>query len=180
MSAQNEVIVYWSKLRHGDWELHLAATEEGLAFVGSRDGGEAEMTAWTSARMPGSRLVRSEEKLHPYADELLQYLEGRRDAFTLPFAMSGTPFQLAVWEALKSIPYGDTESYSGIADRIGRPSAVRAVGAAIGANPVLIAVPCHRVIGKGGALTGYRGGMEMKTTLLELERARRACNQGKA
>ncbi|RXZ77651.1 methylated-DNA--[protein]-cysteine S-methyltransferase [Paenibacillaceae bacterium] len=82
----------------------------------------------------------------------------------------GTPFQKAVWKALCEIPYGQTRSYSDIAHQIQKSAAVRAVGTAIGTNPILITVTCHRVIGKNGSLTGYRGGMEMKMILLELER----------
>ena len=100
----------------------------------------------------------------------LRYLEGKRKIFTVPFDFNGTAFQLAVWNALCEIPYGQTKSYSDIANYINKPAAVRAVGAAIGANPVLITVPCHRVVGKNGSLTGYRGGLEMKTQLLDLER----------
>ncbi len=92
-----------------------------------------------------------------------------RKNFTIPFDFHGTTFQLDVWKALSEIPYGQTKSYSEIANQIQKPRAVRAVGSAIGANPILITVPCHRVIGKNGALTGYRGGMEMKTKLLKLE-----------
>ena len=84
--------------------------------------------------------------------------------------LHGTPFQMAVWEALRKIPFGVTVSYTDIAERIGKPSSVRAVGTAIGANPVLITVPCHRVIAKSGKLTGYRGGLDMKEQLLGLEK----------
>jgi methylated-DNA-[protein]-cysteine S-methyltransferase len=124
---------------------------------------------WTKARFPGRTLIQDEDKLQPYAAELIEYLQGIRTGFTIPFDYHGTPFQQAVWSSLSDIPYGQTKSYSDIANTIQRPAAVRAVGAAIGANPVLITVPCHRVIGKNGALTGYRGGMDMKTKLLQLE-----------
>ncbi len=112
----------------------------------------------------------------PYARELTDYLEGRRSSFTVPHDLKGTAFQRAVWEALGRIPYGQTVTYSDIAQEVGRPAAVRAVGAAIGANPVMIVVPCHRVIGKNGALTGFRGGLGMKTRLLELERSEQEGN----
>lgn len=105
------------------------------------------------------------------AAALERYFAGDIDALSdLPRATNGTPFQKAVWAALAQIPAGETESYEGLAARIGRPSAVRAVGLANGANPVGVIVPCHRVIGKSGALTGFAGGVERKRWLLEHER----------
>jgi methylated-DNA-[protein]-cysteine S-methyltransferase len=102
-------------------------------------------------------------------EELREYFAGKRRTFTIPLAPKGTPFQLAVWNALLEIPYGDTISYSELAQRIGKPSAVRAVGAANGANPIPVIIPCHRVIGANGSLTGYGGGIERKQWLLALE-----------
>ena len=97
------------------------------------------------------------------------YFAGERIAFDFPLAPSGTPFQQSVWSALCGIPYGETVSYAEIARRVGRPSAVRAVGAANGANPIAIVIPCHRVIGTNGTLTGYGGGLDRKRALLLLE-----------
>ncbi|OBZ13964.1 methylated-DNA--[protein]-cysteine S-methyltransferase [Bacillus sp. FJAT-26390] len=162
--------MYWSLLVHGKWSMYVAATSQGLCFVGSQNKPFEELAAWADVKFPGSKLVRDDEKLQPYAAQLSEYLEGSRKAFTIPFDFRGTSFQLAVWKSLCEIPYGQTQSYSDIANTIQKPAAVRAVGAAIGANPVLITVPCHRVIGKNGSLTGYRGGLEMKTQLLQLER----------
>lgn len=105
------------------------------------------------------------------ARQLEEYFAGRRTSFDLPLAPRGTAFQLEVWQALREIPYGETASYGELADRIGQPKAVRAVGAANGRNPISIVVPCHRVIGAGGALTGYGGGIERKRYLIDLERA---------
>lgn len=102
--------------------------------------------------------------------QLDEYFAGRRQRFELPLAPRGTDFQRAVWAALSEIPFGETRSYAEIAARIGRPSATRAVGAANGRNPVAIVVPCHRVIGKDGTLTGYAGGIEVKEKLLRFER----------
>jgi methylated-DNA-[protein]-cysteine S-methyltransferase len=101
--------------------------------------------------------------------QLTEYFEGRRTAFDFPLRPRGTPFQQAVWEALRAIPAGETRSYAEIARAVGRPSAVRAVGAANGANPIAIVVPCHRVIGSSGELTGYAGGLPMKRWLLAFE-----------
>jgi methylated-DNA-[protein]-cysteine S-methyltransferase len=102
--------------------------------------------------------------------QLSAWFDGERTAFDLPLRPRGTPFQLAVWSALTAIPYGETCSYGQIATGLGRPSAVRAVGAANARNPISLIVPCHRVIGAGGALTGYAGGLERKRWLLGHER----------
>ncbi len=102
--------------------------------------------------------------------QLEEYFSGKRKVFDLPFKMNGTAFQMKVWQELLKIPYGDTVSYSEIAERIGCPEGARAVGGAVHNNPLWIIVPCHRVVGKNGKLTGYAGGTEMKKNLLELEK----------
>lgn len=104
------------------------------------------------------------------ARELHEYLEGERRAFTFPYRLVGTPFRLQVWKELKKVPYGETTTYKRLAEAIGRPGAYHAVGGAVGANPLSICVPCHRVIGTNGSLTGYAWGLPMKEALLELER----------
>lgn len=109
-------------------------------------------------------------KLHAAARQFDEYFAGKRLHFDLPLRPSGTPFQLEVWGALLAIPYGETTSYADIARRIRRPRAVRAVGAANGANPLAIIVPCHRVIGSHGDLVGYGGGLPTKRWLLAHER----------
>lgn len=109
----------------------------------------------------------------PFADvieQLEEYFAGRRRDFELELALAGTPFQRGVWSALREIPYGETISYGDLAERIGRPSAARAVGMANGRNPIGIIVPCHRVVGSTGDLTGYGGGLDRKRRLLDLER----------
>lgn len=109
----------------------------------------------------------------PFADVVLQleqYFAGERTAFDVDVELVGTPFQRRVWSALREIPYGETISYGELARRIEQPSAVRAVGLANGRNPVSVIVPCHRVIGANGTLTGYGGGVERKRLLLDLER----------
>jgi methylated-DNA-[protein]-cysteine S-methyltransferase len=105
------------------------------------------------------------------AGQLTDYFAARRRRFELPLAARGTSFQQSVWTALADIPYGELRSYRDIARTIGRPAAVRAVGAANGRNPLPIVVPCHRVIGSNGALTGFAGGLAAKTFLLQLEGA---------
>jgi methylated-DNA-[protein]-cysteine S-methyltransferase len=103
------------------------------------------------------------------AAQIDEYLAGKRKQFSLPLVLHGTEFQKAVWQALQTIPYGETRSYKEIAAAIGRPKAVRAVGMANNRNPIVIIVPCHRVIGHDGSLTGYGGGIPLKQRLLELE-----------
>lgn len=104
------------------------------------------------------------------AQQLREYLSGGRRTFSLPLAPRGTPFQRAVWRALCDIPYGQTRSYAQVAAAVGNPRAARAVGMACNRNPIGILIPCHRVVGANGALTGYAGGMDKKAALLELER----------
>lgn len=177
METKNKPSLYWSLLKFRDWNFYIAATSKGLVFVGSQNKPFEELFEWAKKRFPGSLFVEDDEKLEPYVVEITQYLEGKRKTFTVPFEYEGTKFQLAVWNVLCEIPYGQTKSYSDIANDIRKPAAVRAVGAAIGANPVLITVPCHRVIGKNGSLTGYRGGLEMKTLLLDLEKQASSSNE---
>jgi methylated-DNA-[protein]-cysteine S-methyltransferase len=105
----------------------------------------------------------------PVIEQLEQYFAGERRAFDVPLDLRGSDFQRSVWSALLEIPYGATASYGEIARRVGRPGKARAVGRANGSNPVAVIVPCHRVIGADGTLTGYGGGMERKRALLDLE-----------
>ncbi len=108
--------------------------------------------------------------------QLTEYFEGKRKVFDLPLNPAGTEFQQNVWNALKEIPYGETRSYKQIAERIGKPAACRAVGMANNKNPIMIVVPCHRVIGSNGNLTGYAFGTDMKNWLLQLEKSVNNCD----
>jgi len=112
---------------------------------------------------------RAAQHLADTARQLDEYFAGKRTAFDVPLDLTGTPFQRAVWRELNAIPFGKSVSYAAHAQRLGNPKALRAVGAAIGKNPVSIIVPCHRVIGSSGAVTGYAGGLERKRFLLALE-----------
>lgn len=113
--------------------------------------------------------IESQSRLREYEEQLHAYLQGKLRDFTCPLDPVGTDFQKRCWEALRAIPYGETRSYAEIADQIGFPRAFRAVGQANHANPIAIIIPCHRVIGAGGSLTGYGGGLKMKEELLWLE-----------
>lgn len=143
----------------------LAATDLGLCGLWFDAQRHAPDTA-------GWRLDADHPVLREAATQLDDYLAGRRVIFDLPLDLShGTAFQQSVWRALRDIPRGATTSYGTLGARVGRPAAVRAVGAAVGRNPISVIVPCHRVIGADGALTGYAGGLERKTALLTLEGA---------
>jgi methylated-DNA-[protein]-cysteine S-methyltransferase len=142
--------------------LLLVADEGGLTYIGLPKRGSAQPAPEDAQHAPA--------KLRVARHQFEEYFAGTRHTFELSLHPHGTPFQLEVWGALLAIPYGETASYASIAQRIGRPSAVRAVGAANGANPLSIVVPCHRVIGSDGDLTGYGGGLPAKRWLLAHER----------
>jgi len=161
--------VYWDTLQHHTWTFHLAATAAGVCCITLPNETFSTLEQWVAKHVPGATLVHDEQKLNPFMEQLQAYLNGQRKVFTLPLDFKGTPFQVRVWRTLLEIPFGETGSYSQIAAGIGHPTAVRAVGSANGANPIPIVVPCHRIIGKNGTLTGYRGGVAMKAELLRLE-----------
>lgn len=143
----------------------LAATDQGLAgawFDHQRH--------WPDTH--GWQTDDAHPVLRRAASQLGDYFAGRRDHFDLPLDLThGTAFQQSVWQALLAIPAGRTTSYGALSAEVGKPAAVRAVGAAVGRNPISVIVPCHRVLGADGSLTGYAGGLERKTALLELEGA---------
>jgi len=169
-SAQQQVI-YWTRLDlpSHHWSLHLAATSTGLCLLTLPHENVEHLRQWAHNHVPKAELIEDSQAMANYTSPILAYLKGSRAAFSLALDLIGTPFQRSVWQALTAIPYGETRSYADIAKAIGRPTAVRAVGAANGRNPVPIVVPCHRVIGQNGTLTGYRGGLAVKERLLRLE-----------
>jgi methylated-DNA-[protein]-cysteine S-methyltransferase len=147
--------------------VHSVTTPIGPLVLSAEDG------CLTGAAFAGSAGARSAEPPFLEAEAQLDaYFAGELERFELPLAPRGTEFQRGVWEALLEIPYGSTTTYSELARAIGRPSACRAVGAANGRNPLAVIVPCHRVLGSAGALTGYGGGLERKRRLLSLEAAK--------
>lgn len=165
---ENEYI-YWSDFTVGDWRFYLAATPKGLCYVGSPNSKWEELQSWITKKFSDVSLIEDAKQLEPYKKELTAYFRAELKNFSFATDLQGTSFQQKVWQALDRVPYGETYTYAQIAELIGKPTAVRAVGTAIGANPALVSVPCHRVIGKDGTLTGYRGGLEMKKHLLKLE-----------
>jgi len=164
--------IYWTRFTHEQWNMYIAATPLGLCYVGSQNKEFEELKNWAKKRLSSADLVENADYMQSYSDGLIEYLKGESRNFSEPVDLYGTPFQKEVWNALQEIPYGQTVSYTDIAVRIQKPSAVRAIGTAIGANPVLITIPCHRVLAKSGAMAGYRGGLEMKEQLLALERGK--------
>jgi methylated-DNA-[protein]-cysteine S-methyltransferase len=153
--------VYYTSFESPVGPLLLAGDEKALrrvSFESSRRSSPPQ-AEWKKDRAPFTEVIR----------QLQAYFRGALKEFHLPLAMEGTEFQLRVWNALRGIPYGETISYAQLAARIGNPKAVRAVGSANGSNPIPIIVPCHRVIGSDGSLTGFGGGLTAKKKLLELE-----------
>ena len=142
-------------------ELLLAGDSDALTLVSFPEG--------SMRRDPEPDWIYNEKPFAAAREQLAEYFAGERREFDLPLRLDGTEFQMSVLHALREIPYGETTSYSDIAERIGRPKAVRAVGAANGRNPIPIIVPCHRVIGSHGDLTGFGGGLDTKEALLRLE-----------
>lgn len=162
--------LYYSAFSLEGYEIIVAATEDGLVYIGSFIHDLEDFMRWAQKHYANAKVVRDDENLKLYVTQLQEYSEKKREVFDFALDVRhGTPFQRIVWEALSTIPYGQTVSYSDIAHQIHRPSAVRAVANAIGKNSIPIVIPCHRVIGKNGALTGFAGGLEMKKILLSIE-----------
>ena len=155
---------------HGTFEAALTECGVRCLMFPNQPGAAAR---WLARHLPGVVLRTADPRAAAIAGELDAYFRGDLTAFTVPLDLTGTPFQLSVWHQLQAIPYGEVRSYADVARAIDRPQAVRAVGAANGANPVPIIVPCHRVIGSSGALTGFGGGLDWKRRLLATENAGR-------
>ncbi|WP_127492180.1 methylated-DNA--[protein]-cysteine S-methyltransferase [Paenibacillus glycanilyticus] len=182
MKALQTTMVYWDTLVHPvlhNRPIYLVATDNGLAQVTLPHESTMErVEAWVKKKIPNAILVRDLAQVAPYKQQLQEYLDGSRRSFTFALDFRGTAFQNSVWQALFEIPYGEMRSYAEIAERVGNPKAVRAVGTANGMNPIPIVVPCHRVIGKNNTLTGFRGGLQLKEELLHLEGVQAFVNKG--
>lgn len=148
---------YSCKYQFENISLYLVATETHLINI--------------QFTQPQKALLQTTELLSMATIQLDEYFQGKRTTFSLPFKLTGTPFQLAIWKELQNIPYGQTTSYKEIAQKINKPKACRAVGMANNKNPLPIIIPCHRVIGSNGKLIGYAGGLKLKNYLLELEKS---------
>ncbi|AHF06331.1 methylated-DNA--protein-cysteine methyltransferase [Desulfitobacterium metallireducens DSM 15288] len=172
---QSPEIYYWFEsieTKGFTWNLTVASTSQGVCWVGLGEPEDEEQTlkAHFKRWIPEAVLLNRREFNVQVLEQLNEYFVGQRQDFTLSLYPLGTPFQLSVWEELKKIPYGETCSYGDIARRLGNPKGQRAVGMANHNNPIGVIVPCHRVIGKNGDLTGYAGGIHLKERLLALEK----------
>jgi O-6-methylguanine DNA methyltransferase len=144
----------------------LASSEKGVVCIKTEERAPKFLARW---EREGIELKGDDKKNLKLINQLNAYFKKKRHRFDLPLDLRGTPFQLQVWDLLLSVPWGETRTYGQTAKALGRPKAARAVGRAVGTNPVSIVVPCHRIIGSDGSLTGYGGGLDRKTALLELE-----------
>jgi O-6-methylguanine DNA methyltransferase len=149
--------------------LRVASTGKGLAYVELPRASGCGLRGWLHHHLPDAECVESDDHNRAAIEQILEYLDGRRREFDLRLDLRGTAFQRQVWEALLDIPFGERRSYRDIAVAVGRPKALRAVGAANGSNPVSLIVPCHRVINSNGRLGGYGGGRALKARLLAME-----------
>src|SRR5690625_3447666 len=161
--------VYWTAFTHQKQRYYIAGTDKGLCYVGSPDKPFSELQTWTEKKIDQPNLINDDDKLSTAKAEILKYLDGDTKDFQLDIDAIGTTFQKAVWDACSRIPYGQTKTFQEIAIMLENPKAVRAVGTAIGANPLLFIIPCHRVVAKSGSLSGFRGGLDLKKALLQLE-----------
>lgn len=163
--------LYWNCVPSAQGACTIIATEKGVCWMGTPGTQREVGLSWLKRHLTIADVLAETavEPLYQASDQLQRYFAGEHIQFSCPLDLRGTAFQVAVWEELYRIPYGQTRSYGEIARLIGRPQTVRAVGAANGANPVAVIVPCHRVIGSNGTLTGYGGGLPMKEWLLKLE-----------
>jgi AraC family transcriptional regulator, regulatory protein of adaptative response / methylated-DNA-[protein]-cysteine methyltransferase len=171
--------IYFSLVPCSLGRLLVAGTEDGVCMVGIGDSDES-MVAALKTEYPNGTLLREDERVSAWVGTIVGYLEGRGDGRMrrLPLGIQATAFQLSVWNELRAIPAGSISTYSEIADRIGRPEAVRAVARACATNPVALVIPCHRVVGKDGSMRGYRWGVERKKALLRIEGAPLAESEG--
>jgi len=156
--------LYASVIGWGGWTFRVVSSKSGVRYIDLRKRSVEEL----SRRLNGM-ITPDDRHNERVLAQLHEYLEGQRRVFDVPLNLRGTPFQQAVWEQLSKIPHGATRSYADVAAAIGRPTALRAVGGAVAANPIAIIIPCHRVIGRDGSLVGYGGGLPLKERLLALE-----------
>ena len=166
-------IIYWSTVAAPRGDCIVIATDKAIIWTGTPGSPFAEAQSYIKSYFPTAHIIKGVQSpvLKKALKELSEYLQGKRIDFSGPFALHGTPFQVAVWKQMLQIPYGKTITYGELAKRVGKPNASRAVGGACNKNPIAILVPCHRVVGSTGALTGYGGGLPTKKWLLELEKA---------
>lgn len=164
-------VIFYDEMNSPLGPLTVVCSEMGVCLIefGSIEQSLTNIKVWMKKNYIRGELIHNQTKVEPVIFQLQQYFAGERCAFDVPLDLIGTKFQCLVWEHLKKIEYGKTKSYKEIAQEIGAPKAVRAIGGANNKNPLPIIIPCHRVIGSNGALVGYGGGVEKKEILLEIE-----------
>ncbi|HBQ95349.1 MAG: methylated-DNA--[protein]-cysteine S-methyltransferase [Firmicutes bacterium] len=162
-------VLYWTKMDHPFGVFYLMASDRGLCRITWPHEPFDMITRFHQRHAPHAALIEDPRRLESVVHQLEAYWNGQRNRFDISLDLVGTPFQVSVWTALQTIRYGSVSTYGAVAAEIGRPKATRAVGTAIGQNPVPIVVPCHRVIGKDGTLTGFGGGLRLKACLLRME-----------
>lgn len=151
--------------------LRVASSEKGLAYIELPSESGRGFGGWMKTHASGARVVERRTPNDAIIDQLLEYLDGTRRVFEIDLDLRATDFQKTVYKHVAKIGYGETLAYADIAEAMANPKAVRAVGAANGANPIPLVIPCHRVIARGGALQGYAGGLDLKARLLAMEQA---------
>jgi O-6-methylguanine DNA methyltransferase len=164
-----DISLYQSTIDSPIGPLRLLSTSEGLAAILFGKGVRRKQDSWIRRVFPGAKVEPAGRAQRVFDKQIREYFEGRRRVFELVVDLRGTDFQKKVWAEVARVPYGQTVSYGEIAHLMGKPKAVRAVGAANGANPIPFVIPCHRVIGSDGSLTGYGGGLKNKRWLLAHE-----------
>jgi O-6-methylguanine DNA methyltransferase len=163
--------LYTTKIDSPIGRLTIASSDDGLAYLGLPRANGRGFAGWCERQAPDDVIQSAFEPNREAYSQIDAYLNGKRQDFDLALDLRGTEFQLLVYRAVGAIPYGATLSYADVAEAVGRPTAVRAVGAANGANPIPIVIPCHRVIATSGQLQGYAGGLKLKSRLLVMENA---------
>jgi O-6-methylguanine DNA methyltransferase len=163
--------IYTARFTSPIGRLTVASSDKGLAYLELPHANGRGFRGWLKTHAPDVRVSERRTPNDEAIDQIRAYLDGERRAFELDLDLRATAFQKSVYKHVAQIGYGETLSYSEIAEALGRPRAVRAVGAANGANPIPLVIPCHRVIARGGALQGYAGGVELKARLLAMEHA---------
>jgi methylated-DNA-[protein]-cysteine S-methyltransferase len=163
--------LFYSEMEAAVGKITLVRTKKGLCRIDfeSGDAYRLNLERWARRYFLSDQIKRDDQALAPIAQQLTEYFDGRRQTFDIELELVGTSFQKLVWNELLNIPYGETRSYKEVAQAIGAPKAVRAVGGANNRNHIPIVIPCHRVIGSNGALVGYGGGLHIKEHLLTIE-----------
>lgn len=164
------MIYYWTELSTAKGTVYIIASNEAIVWVGTPGSSLEKGTEYIHNKFFVEEFINTDNTILNIAKkELGKYFKGKKVQFSGPFEFKGTEFQKKVWLEMSNIPFGTTVTYSDLARSIESPKTVRAVGMTCGLNPIAIMIPCHRVVGKGGKLTGYAGGLEIKKWLLELE-----------